>query len=98
MVLGCVAVRVCGLHPAVVVAAHMQRLRAIAHVVPQPPGVEQHGGFLRLCVFMFGQRLPVVAEPGLQPLPHFLGLPGLHAYFFRGLQRGLLGMNRSILV
>ena len=53
-------------HPAVVVDGHMQRLRSIADIVPQPSGVEKNGSLYgsRICVLC--GKLPIIPHGRLR--------------------------------
>ena len=57
-------------HPAVVVHRDVQRLRAVANVVPQPSHVEDDRLFNRLGVFPLCRESAILAHRRLQPLIH----------------------------
>ena len=78
-----------GAGPAVVLHGNVQGLRAVADVVSEPAGVKNDGRLDRLRVLAAcGVKDPVLAHGGLQPLPDFVGLPGLQADLLRPLAGG----------
>src|SRR5258708_38908672 len=71
--------------PAVVLNGGVERLRSIADVVSQPPGIEDGSLFYRVRVLVCGRKPPILPQRRLESLPGRGGLPGLKADLFRTL-------------
>ncbi len=68
-----------GTNPSVVLNGSVQRLRAVCHVVTEPPGVQHDCMLHRTCRLVRLLQNPVLTKRRLQAAEHFQGYVGLKA-------------------